>query len=307
MSEPFWAFVLPTEVGGPDDFYAVDDLLIGGNGGVRFLYDFSYPWSYPGGEDPYNRPAAGPPADGAVVRDVTGNADGVIRKAGSLGYAGGGIDLSVATGRDNYLEIPASVNAGLFADQEWVEAHYFMWPDSSLWTGHSGSVYAPVFNSSGTDANPIGFYGSTPERVWMGVQNTGTVQAVFQQVIGSTAGTSYKALLMGSSGANTHRGRLTQVAAWRLDDGTIAARLRSTAGTTLLTGTATKNTSDYSTSRDKVGVTNVSQWEDSGLDLSASPFRLYRGFIEDLSVSGRDPVAVLDADYARVIARGDFS
>ena len=39
----------------------------------------------------------------------------------------------------------------------------------------------------------------------------------------------------------------------------------------------------------------------------AVKWRYYRSFIENLTTSGRDPATVLDADYARTVARGVFS
>lgn len=40
---------------------------------------------------------------------------------------------------------------------------------------------------------------------------------------------------------------------------------------------------------------------------SLSGLRLYRGFVENLARSGRDPLTVLDADYAAVTKRAAFS
>jgi hypothetical protein len=42
-------------------------------------------------------------------------------------------------------------------------------------------------------------------------------------------------------------------------------------------------------------------------ELNARKFRIYRSFIEALQLSGRDPEAVLDADWARTVARNVFS
>ncbi|MFX8581814.1 hypothetical protein ABTM27_20380, partial [Acinetobacter baumannii] len=92
-----------------------------------------------------------------------------------------GFELKAVTGRGCYIEIPAAVNADLFAaapagaasvgaSQLWLECHYMIWPDMSGWTGHSTGVYAPLWCTAGSDANLAAYYATTPERVWMGLK-----------------------------------------------------------------------------------------------------------------------------------------
>jgi hypothetical protein len=42
-------------------------------------------------------------------------------------------------------------------------------------------------------------------------------------------------------------------------------------------------------------------------ELNARKFRIYRGFIEALQLSGRNPDTVLDADWDRTVSRNVFS
>lgn len=316
MAKTAYILRTPYPVADPGfDLLLRDQLLKGANDGVRYLYDAELPWCYPAGPQA-GRPAPGAPADGAALRDISEHGDGVFRKAAgqTVGFAGPGFELKGVTGRGCYIEIPAAANADLFAaapagaavpgaSQQWLESHLMIWPDMSGWTGHSTGVYAPLWCTAGSDANLAAYYATTPERVWMGLKADGSVQPTFQLSLGTTAGTNFVQLNMGSATANVHRGKLTQVAAWRTVGGAIGIRLKSAAGTSILTGTAAANTVDYSASRTKVGVTPNAQWEASGMNLSSAPWRLYRGFIENLARSGRDPIVVLDADWARVQTR----
>ena len=79
--------------------------------------------------------------------------------------------------------------------------------------------------------------------------------------------------------------------------------VRSSAARVVTTGTVPDNTDSYAASKSKMGLGPSSLWEASGMDLSQTPFRIYRGFVENLARSGRDPETVLDEDWDRVQAR----
>lgn len=290
----------------------VRDLLISGstdygivadNDGVRCLIDIGFNYCYPGGTYA-GRSAPGAPAYGATVYDVAMRANGAVRKASgqTIAYSGGGLDFASCTSRGNYIEVPASVAADLFAaapagaasvgsSQYFAIGDYVKWPNTSGWSDVSAGSYYPLFNWCGSVASPNAYYATTPEIVFFGLKPDGSVQASFQ-----TALNVVTSLQMGSSTANVHRGLLTQILAWRNASG-IGIRLKSSAGTNVVTAALNSaNTADYSAAAGKFGIGN-SIWPSSGMSASAN-HRHYRLWIENLARSGRDPLAVADFDWA---------
>ncbi|MFZ3005848.1 MAG: hypothetical protein WA047_06705 [Phenylobacterium sp.] len=105
-------------------------------------------------------------------------------------------------------------------------------------------------------------------------------------------------------------GGLAQIIYWRNASG-VGLRLKTANGAVLATTTpGSPNTQDFSAKTGKAGI-GPKWWNNSLVqDVNAKKWRLYRVFIENLRRSGRDPVAVADADYARFaarVARGEFS
>lgn len=115
--------------------------------------------------------------------------------------------------------------------------------------------------------------------------------------------------LSASPGAINAYGQLTQVAMWRTAD-EFGLRLKTVDGQNGQTAAAgAKDTADFSTAVGAFGVPK-GFWTTAGLtadELDAVKFRLHRGFVENLARSGRDPVDVLDADWARQINRAVFN
>lgn len=273
------------------------------NNGVLVRAPLFMPWSYPGGSYA-GRPAPGAPADGAIVRNVARavgrivQADCIVRNGGGIGFDKGALTLQGATGRGRYLEIPAAMNADIWANKHpvngayFLEVAWFIWPDTSTWTGHSTGVHAPIINTCGTDAAPTAYYATTPERVFAGIKVDGTVQASFQTALNVTTD-----LQIGSVNANLHRGKATRLSLCRYSGG-LFIEMRSSGGKTTTTAALNAvNTVDYSASKTKVGVTTTSQWEANGMNLSGAPFKLIDYWCENLYRSGRDPIAVLESEY----------
>lgn len=310
-----YQFVLETAAevaGAPEDYAVLEPIMAGRTRFFRYLVDATYARSYPGGS-PVGRPAAGAPADGAVIYDSCNLADGHFRKAAgqAVSYAGGGFELKNVTARGCYMEAPASVNADLFAaapagsdrvgeSQAWAECAYFIMPDPRLWTGISPTVLYPILSSVVDGAS---YYGSSAERAWVGIKQDGTMEATFQQSIGATLNTHFKSITLGLVNTLPHVGRLTQLLVYRKRDGTIGVRIKSSAGTySPATSTATANTEDYSARTAKLGITGSTFWPASGLDIDASPFRVFRHWIGNLSRQELDVIELADEDYADVVA-----
>lgn len=99
-------------------------------------------------------------------------------------------------------------------------------------------------------------------------------------------------------------GKVAQLAVWR-KAGVMGASLRTAEGglQSATTAAPQHNTANFSATPMKMGVVPAN-WTSSFTDQAdAKNFRIYRGWMENLIRSGRDPVAVLDADWARVQAR----
>ena len=104
-------------------------------------------------------------------------------------------------------------------------------------------------------------------------------------------------------------GKFAQISYWRNATGRrLRLRTSATDQFSIAGAVGVNNSGDFSQKRARWGVPeSFNNLASAEAHRAASNTRLYRGFIEDLSTSERDPVAVLDADWTRTIARGVFS
>jgi hypothetical protein len=99
-------------------------------------------------------------------------------------------------------------------------------------------------------------------------------------------------------------GVLAQIAVYRTAS-VFALRYKSATQTMLVVdpvGTGSDNTQDFSANQIALGRPNAFR-NTTGFNTRFIGFRAYRTFIENLSRSGRDPMAVLDADWTRMQTR----
>ena len=265
-----------------------DPLLSNDNGGVRFVFDAGFPFSYAGGA----------PANGAVVKDVAEVADGafVLASGQHVAFNGNGFDFSTLTATgptdaDNYVNGGAQGWSGIFASQEYLVCVYLRLPTADDWLATS---IIPFFSSSDngytSEADPVLGCFSALQRFEFRRQTAINVQSSITVTPNAD-----------------HYGQVCQVAFWRNASG-IGARVKGAASTKLTTAVAgAMNTADFSACRPKFGCPPPFTTGATGGAMTTRNFRMYRGFLENLHLSGRDPVAVLDADYTRTAARGVFS
>lgn len=268
-----------------------DPLLSGDNNLVKFLFDAAFPFSYAGGN----------PVNNQLVRDVSETANGKFNLSTGqvVTYSGNGFDFSSLTattsGSDNCnVQAPAGVWSGIQADQVFLVCIYIKTPAESDW--NTVPTIFPFFAGSETgyqlEADPI--------TISQGL--SGGIKAIsFRRQ------TAINAQELLELNASNHYGKFTQVAYWRTSAGT-GCRLKSPDAVTSKTGAVgSLNTANFSTAFARFGVappfTNFAMPEHQ----KARNFKLYRGFIENLALSGRNPVDVLDADFDRVVARNVFS
>lgn len=265
-----------------------DPLCSGDNDGVRFLFDMAFRWCY---------------ADGTAtatkgVRDVAERADSTLTVvAGNpIPLVSNGLDFSGITVPGTFVGVPASVMADLFAEQLFLICFYMTAPTSADWFIGTRCLFqgsaAPSSYVTSPDIGMIGYGG-------------GSNSIIARR---QTSVNNYVAL-SASPGAINAYGQLTQVAMWRTAD-EFGLRLKTVDGQNGQTAAAgAKDTADFSTAVGAFGVPK-GFWTTAGLtadELDAVKFRLHRGFVENLARSGRDPVDVLDADWARQINRAVFN
>lgn len=289
------AYTLNTPIASTDTSLPIavrDALITGSNSGVRFLFDLAFPWSYPGGPLA-GRPAAGAPANGAAIYDMAGRANGTVSlgAAPNPSYAGGGFDFTgVGTGQVVLTPNDALASIWSAANQYFMVVSYEKLPTSGDWFSGSGLSSHACATSVSTG------YQTEADLVHMAQNNNGAGAPQFQTRRQTNGGSTTENLQV-TPNANVY-GQMCQVAYWRNAAGQ-GLRIKSALGT--LSGTSavgSNNTGNFSAKQFRWGA--PISFASTG---NSTKRRLYRGWIEDLSLSGRDPATVLDADWARVQAR----
>lgn len=284
---------------------ARDASLVGvANDGVRFMADAAFPWCYPGG--PLDgRPAAGTPTNGAVIYDMAEQADGSFAlPASGVTYAGGGFDFTNSTAltgsRDVGIIMPASVLADLWTAYGGASQQFLF----SMW------VKLPTLANWNASASLLSMAGDLPltaqPSLFIVTQRSGGVIDVRRQVSSGTSDTGNPLVITPASG---DYGSVVQIGVWRTASQQ-GLRLRSANGIRLTTAAAgAANTQNFSGNTFCVGRNGASYAGASPTTTltALSGFRVYRTMMENLARSGRDPVAVLDAAYTAVTARGLYS
>lgn len=281
--------------------YKRDAVLSGDNGGIKFLFDLAYNYSYAGGA----------PANGAPIVNINGsgsNGSVVLQAGQAIANSGGGFDFSGITNRTNALTMPAAAAADIWAAgaglQYFLFCMYVKLPTNADWNT-DGSM-APFMQF----ASPLGSYQSEADLLVIAQAAVTKTLSFRRQRLAATAD------VIGIQPVAADYGSFAQLAFWR--NGTNqGARLKTANGTVLGTAaTGAANTQDFSGKSGSIGVTSAFLGSTSNVNgaaltsagqLNAVKWRLYRGWLENLQTSGRDPAAVLDADYARTVARGVFS
>lgn len=270
-----------------------DSLLSGDSGGVRFLFDAEFPFCYVGGA----------PADGAVITDIAENANGSFVKNATqtIAFNGNGFDFSTMTASAGDMSLsrnnvsgPASVWADIDAYQHFLWCAYMRIPTLSNW--NTNAVILPFFASSIGAATG---YQGTADPLTMIFHSTPSIQARRQTSVGVATTMSASPTL--------HYDLVSQVAFWR-NATDCGLRVKSAGGTTLVTAASgSDNSADISSAVPQWGSVNPFTSYTLSEHRTGRNYRMYRGFIENLHTSSRDPVEVLDADYSRTIGRAVFS
>ncbi|RWC04210.1 MAG: hypothetical protein EOQ56_04295 [Mesorhizobium sp.] len=266
------------------------DPLIRG-GAVKFAFDLSFNYSWPG---------AATPLDGAVIYDMSDNGNGEVDiiAGQSVAYAGGGFDFNGLTNDPVVVKAPVGCLASIWGDgivdtQHFLVSGIMKFPSSSDW--NTISTIAPLFCTS------TNLYTTEADMVTISYRDATRLSARRQ-----TNGSSTVNELTITATANIF-GQVGQWGYWRTAAGT-GLRIKTALGELIATGAAgVQNTGDFSAKQPRWGIPEASnRLIDTTAHRNTHKTRLYSGFVEDLA-SGRTPIDVLDEEWARQVARGDFS
>lgn len=262
--------------------------------GVRFDFDVPFSLGYT---------ISSPVPDQNVVEDLTEHANGrFLAPAGVTPViSGGGVDFGTVSAKNTYFEIPSSVAKTIYDNsQRFLIVVYAKLPASADW------------NTGGTDLPILSFadaqngYSAGPDLLQIGLATQSGIKQMFfrrQTALGVVQSST-----ISSSTLEPFAGQVVQLAFWRTATAQ-GARLKSATGEIRVADQTqgSDNALDFSNQRGKIGIPTAT-W---GVTLTAAQllarkFKIYRGFVEALTVSGRDPITVIDSDWARVVQRGAF-
>ncbi|MGR1582427.1 hypothetical protein ACSSNL_13295 [Thalassobius sp. S69A] len=278
-----------------------DPVLKGAGNGALFGFDLSFDWSYDAETAPANAKtvrsiASAWDATDAEILAAAGEVQ--IRAGQTLTNAGGGLDFSAVTRDANVVRGPAGVLAPLQAAQEFCVISWFKMPSQADW--NSGSTIAPIFTTSDANGYPAG-----PDLLTICQEDDPLISARRQT---NGAGTIEKLEI---ADLTNFYGQVTQVMYARTASQSYF-RLKSALGEVTVTGAAgALNTGDLTGLRPQWGVVeafnNLLDGSSFAEHQDASNYRLYRGYIENLAVSGRAPIALADESWTKVSAMHDYS
>lgn len=275
---------------------------LGANDAVRYLHDLEFGYCYPGG--PLSgRPVAAAPENGAIIYDVAGRDNGSFNlvSGDAVSYAGGGFDYSACTHRGNRIIIPASVAADLWTayagkSQRYMMCHYIKLPTEADW--YYGTAVNSFFSFAGSNAAP-----GAPDIVTVGQVNGGILH-VIRQTNGATVSTNNLDVPAEAFG------QLVQISFRRTDAGSFL-RLRWAGGVAELPiALGSDNVTDFSARQGNTGLGSAYRSEPlNAADLKGRNFREYRFWVANLArlTGDEDLTSILEADWSRVVARGNFS
>jgi len=257
-------------------------------GGVKFAFDlaFSYSW-----------PTLAAPSSSQTVLDTAevGNGSMNIAASQTVTYAGGGFDFTAMTLDPCEVVGPSGCLSSIYSGlQYFLVSGWYKFPISGDW--NTNAALMAMFTATSV-AN-----GYTAEADLLTIAQNNTPYLTFRRQ--TNGGSTTDQINLSPA---LHYGNVAQVAFWRNAAGQ-GARIKSPGGTTngtLAVGSA--NTGNFSAKQPRWGICGSFSDLTLAPHLNASNMRLYRGHVEDLQISGRDPVTVLDANYAAVTARAAFS
>ena len=287
------ALRVPVSTGDTSKAIAVrDDLITGDNGGVLFCADLAFGYSYPAG--PLPRPAPQSPLNGALIRDMTlNNNDASSDNVGGIVYAGGGFDFTGITHKEVGIEIPATVTAQLAINNNYVISWYTKLPSTADWN-QTASINSMASANELTGQT----YQASPQLFVICQAQGNILDLRVQQSLGSVAAAGIPV----PTGLGYFDDEICQISLI-IGGGTCEVQIRNQTGGMLAASAGFTGNSE-NVDLCPIFIGGSPSFANTG---NSAKYRIYRTFVEDISVSGRTPNDVLMADFARVMARGAFS
>jgi hypothetical protein len=249
------------------------------------------------GRDSFSWPSQAAPANGDLLKNIDdinndGNDATWMEQSGSaIGFADGVFDFTGLTTNKNSLLLPASIADALWGgDQYFALCMYLKLPaQADWWTATSDR---PFITWAGSDGTAAGNWTNEADLLMIGQQfNSGTTERMWFRRQTAINAVTDLSLVPDAS----HFDNLVQVLYYRNSSGA-GARIKGAAATVSTTGaTGAANAADFSGKRAQLGI-GSSFWPSSSMP-SAINWGVKRVWMEDLSVSGRDPLTVADADF----------
>lgn len=273
-----------------------DELIKDDNNGVKLLFDFGFGWSYPAGNLP--RPLIQNPINGSLVRDMSNaKRDGVVDLPSGLGITMTHDGHSIVKNKGaqyNYSVVNApNVLSSFTGSTEYIVCAYVKVAGLADWNAAGSSIASFIsaadYGKTYANGSELVLIATAPK---LADGTSGEITARFQTAIGSMVVLTIRL----PTGLNLYSTDLVQIAAW-VSNGKCNLRIKSnlfeqTASAAYAGNSATvsANSIGFETGKGQFGGASV-------------PHKLYRGFVENLDISGRDPVEVIDADFVRSVAR----
>lgn len=269
-------------------FLEKDGLLYGAKDANQ-LFDVARPDCFP---------RQGASSNGESVMNLSrlGSAGRIAAASGVvLGFSGRGIDLEGVTTVPAGVVLPGNPLATLNQEQNFLICGYFKIPTIAQWVTGSGASQAIV-----GDATVVGNANNQKQLMRIELVSVGSdanrARIWFRRQ--TALGQVFNDLTFDA--ADIPHGEVAQLAMWRTADGAFA-QIRSASKRAMRSRTRGANNSvDLTDCQPLFGRTGVTS-------VQASHHRVYRGFFEDLGASGRDPISVLEDDWARVTRQNLYS
>lgn len=294
--------------------FEFDQVLVDANGGVFGLFDTDFALCYGGAtgrvSDPGVQPAMGQqifdiseldfsvdPVNGTVIsQDVSSAGSITAQNESNLAtYRDRMFDFSAVAIRNSVIRLPEAITLRIaaLANQHWMQVLYVRLPAEAGWNADGLRPFSCFSTGTG------GLTGDADLLTIGQAYSSGKPQLrAFRMTTGPSTGVQ-----LGLQPVSDAYGAVCQIAWWRDAQGEHLSLRSPSTRKTVMTNLDAPTTVSLAGKYPQIGITN-SLWKN--LPSPAANFAIARGWFEDLDMSGRTPLEILEADWLRTVARGAF-
>ena len=295
--------------------FVFDQVLLGANGGVFGLFDTDYALCFGGATGSVSDPGVQPTMDQPIfdISELDFSVDPVSGTAISQDVASAGritannesnlpaysdrmIDFSTVAVRNSVVRLPEAVTARIagLTNQHWMQVLYVRLPERDDW---NTSAVRPFSCFSTALA---GFTGDADLLTICQAALSGNPRLrAFRMTTGPATGVQVQLMPVAEA-----YGAVCQIAWWRDAEGEHLSLRSPSTRQTVVAELGAPTSVDLTGKYPQIGITNSFWGNPPG---PAGDFAIARGWFEDLDMSGRAPLEILEADWLRTVARGAFS